>query len=86
MQAKLTTRNGLPTKAAMYRLVALAGTSINSLDNRTAINSITWQHNNFEKIEKIIDYLRAGGFVVTDITPYKPNELRAGRFVISKRA
>jgi hypothetical protein len=83
---KLTTRNGLPTKAAIYRLVALVGTRINSLDNRSNIDSIAWQHHDIDKINKIVDYLRAGGFVVTDITPYKPNELRAGHFSISKGA
>lgn len=83
---KITTRNGLPTKAAIYKLVALAGTRINSLDNRAVINSISWQHHDIDKINKVIDYLRAGGFVVTDITPYKPKELRAGHFSISKSA
>lgn len=85
MQAKLTTRNGLPTKAAIYKLVALAGTRINSLDNRTAIDSIAWQHHDIDKINKVIDYLRAGGFTVTDINPYKPKELRCGFFNIKKK-
>lgn len=81
---KITTRKGLPTKAAIYKLVELCNTRINSLDSKSDISVITWQHNQTEGINKLIDYLRAGGFTITDITPYKPNELRCGHFRISK--
>ena len=84
-KVKLTAREGLPTKAAIRRLVALANTSINSIDNLSNTGSISWQHHNMDRINIIIDYLRSGGFVVTDITPYKPKELRCGHFKIQKK-
>ncbi|WP_394222742.1 hypothetical protein [Alteromonas gracilis] len=81
---RITTRKGLPTKASLYRLAEKHKVSINSLDNRTDLDCIAWQHHKEEAIKAFMKDLEEAGFSVTDYAPYIPKE-HCGSFRIGPR-
>jgi len=82
---KVTFRNGYPTKASIYRIANDIGVRFTSLDNRTNIDSINWQHGDVDKIEQLIHRLSNCGVEIYDHTQYKPSRLESGSFKIRKQ-
>lgn len=79
---KITKRKGLPTKKSLYEIADSLNVTINSLDNRSSMDRVAWQHHNVEAIQAFMEILKQAGFVITDYEPYNPKQLRTGSFRI----
>jgi hypothetical protein len=80
----ITSRNGLPTKASLYRLADSIGVSFNSLDNRAVIDSIAWVHSQDDKMALFADAIGKSGFTISNFEKYQPSQLQCGHFSIGR--
>ena len=79
---KVSIRKGLPTKKSLYEIADSLKVSINSLDNRSSMDRVSWQHHNVDAMQAFMKILTEAGFEVYGYEPYNPKMLRAGSFRI----